>query len=79
LSRIYRNYRSQSANRLYSKNGAKLGIDYGMRGTEAVNISLPADPELCARARKIARELSALNPNLSISLRTNEAVAAKGH
>jgi hypothetical protein len=48
-----------------------------VRGEEAVNVWLPADPAHCARARKLARELSAINPNLAIWLRTNEPPIAK--
>jgi hypothetical protein len=78
VSTFHPDYRKQSVNRSYSKNGAKLGIDYGVRGeNEAIDVALPADAEHCARARKIARELAALNPNLKIWLRTNEPPVAK--
>jgi hypothetical protein len=69
---FYPDYRKQRVNRSYSKDGAKLGIDYTVRGAVAADVSLPADAEHCARARKMARELSALNPNLAIWLRTND-------
>jgi hypothetical protein len=73
VSTFHPNYRKQLVNRSYSKDGGTLGIDYAVRGeNEAIDVALPADAVHCARARKIARELAALNPNLKIWLRTNE-------
>jgi hypothetical protein len=72
VSTFYPDYRKQRVNRSYLKDGAKLGIDYTLRRDQAVEISLPADAAHCARARKMARELAELNPNLSIWLRTND-------
>jgi hypothetical protein len=72
VAAFYPGYRKQTVNRSYSKDEAKLGIDYIERGEEALNVSLPADVPHCARARRMARELSALNPNLTIWLRTNQ-------
>jgi len=72
VSAVYPDYRKQRVNRSYSKQGARLGIDYTLRRDNAVEISIPADEPHCAEARKMARELAALNPNLSIWLRTND-------
>jgi hypothetical protein len=72
VTTFYPEARKERVNRSYEKGGAKLGIDYTMRRGEAVDLSLPADVEHCARARKMARELAALNPNLAIWLRTND-------
>lgn len=77
VSTFYPDYRKQSVNRSYSKDGAKLGIDYRLRGEEAMDVWLPADAIHCARARALARELSAINPKLTIWLRTNEPPIAK--
>jgi hypothetical protein len=70
--KFYPDIRKEGMNRSYSKDGSKMGIDYLLRHGEAVDISVSADVEFCARARKIVRELSDLNPNLSIQLRTND-------
>ena len=72
VSAVYPDYRKQRVNRSYSKDGAKLGIDYTLVRDHAIEISIPADAAHCAEARKMARELAALNPNLSIWLRTND-------
>jgi hypothetical protein len=69
---FYPDARKEQVNRSYSKDGAKLGINYGVLGENAVDVSLPADAMHCAKARKIARDLAELNPNLTISLRTND-------
>jgi len=76
LSRIYPGYQTRSENRSYSRGGAKLGIDFGLRGNFVLNVSLSADPAETAQARKIQRELSGINPNLAIWLRTNATTAA---
>jgi hypothetical protein len=71
LSKLYPGYQTRSANRLYSRNGAQLGIDYQIINNKAVNIALPADPAAVMRARQIFREIAAANPSVAISLRTN--------
>jgi hypothetical protein len=72
LGAVYPGYQNRGAHRVYIRDGARLGLDFGMRGTNlALNMSISADPQNNARARKIVRELSALNPNLAISLQTN--------
>ena len=78
VSAFYPASRKQSVNRIYSKDGAKLGIDYEVRGEQALAISMPADAAHCGRARKMAAELSAINPNMIVWLRTNDPpIAAK--
>jgi len=78
VAAFYPDFRKQRMNRSYSKDGAKLGFDYDVRGEQALNVSLSADAQHCARTRTIARELSAMNPNLAIWLRTNDPpIAAK--
>jgi hypothetical protein len=76
LSRIYPGYQTRSENRTYLRAGAKLGIDFGLRGNSVLNVSVSADPAETAQARKIQRELSDINPNLTIWLRTNTTTAA---
>ena len=78
VSAFYPEYRKERVNLSYSKEGAKLGIDYDVRGEQALNISLSADAAHCGRAREMARRLSEENPNLTIWLRTNDPpIAAK--
>ena len=72
VSKFYPDIRKVGMNRSYTRDGSKMGIDYIMRNGEAVDISVSADAVYCARARKIVRELSDLNPNVSIWLRTND-------
>lgn len=72
VSAFYPEYRKQTVNHSYSKDGAKLGIDYEVRGVEALNVSLSADAAHCKRARQMAQKLSEGNPNLTIWLRTNQ-------
>jgi hypothetical protein len=72
VTKFYPDIRKEGMNRSYSKDGSKMGIDYIMRNGEAVDISVSADVAYCSRARKIVRELSDLNPNVTIWFRTND-------
>jgi hypothetical protein len=72
VAAFYPDYRKQRMNRSYSKDSAKLGLNYAVRGEHALNVWLWADAAHCARARKMAGELSATNPKIMIWLRTND-------
>jgi hypothetical protein len=72
VAEVYPEYRKKGMNRSYSKDDSKIGIDYILRRDEALDISVSADPVHAGRARKIMRELSDLNPNVSVWFRTNE-------
>lgn len=77
LSKVYPGYQTRSANRRYSRQGAQLGIDYGIIDNKAVNISLPADPAAVPQAKQIFREIAASNPYVAISMRTNAPPASQ--
>src|ERR1051326_592427 len=78
-SRLIPGVQKRSASRVYLRNGAKLGIDFACStdSEHASNVSISCDPPNTGEAQKISRALAALNPNLSLSVRTNVQSAAR--
>jgi hypothetical protein len=71
LSRLIPGYQNKAANRRYSQNNSRLGIDYGMVENQAVNIVVSCDKPLVPKAKAIAAGLSQRNPAASITIRVN--------
>ena len=71
LSRIIPAYQTRSSNRRYSRNGSKLGIDFGIRDDQALAVTITCDPDLSSRARAVAYTLGKSNPSAPILIRIN--------
>ena len=71
LSRVIPTYQTRSTNRRYSRNGSKLGIDFGIRDDQAIGVTVTCDPDLISRARAVAYTLGKSNPSAPILIRIN--------